>query len=210
MSTHLYLIRHARTTWNAEHRIQGTTDTPLDDLGKRQATALRDSLAKARIHAFYSSPLSRALDTARIIAQPHCKGCVMINTDKRLAERNLGQIEGKNWSQIRYRHADWAARAEAQGWQKHTPPGGEPQQELRDRMVAAMDKIIAKHPNQSVAVVSHSGALNAYLAHLMGAPVEGHAYFRFRNTAYLQAKIDSERVYFFNIGKADHLVGLDC
>ncbi len=209
MTTNLYLIRHARTTWNAERRIQGRTDTPLDNMGRMQAEALREFLASEKIHAFYSSPLKRALDTARIVAEPHCKGCVTINTDKRLAERDLGDIEGKTWSQIRYKHGDWAAKAEAEGWQKHTPPGGEPQQQVRDRMVAAMDKIVEKHPNQCVAVVSHSGALNAYLAHLTGAPVEGRAYFRFRNTAFIQVKLEGDRVYVFNIGKADHLVSCE-
>lgn len=69
--TRVYLIRHAETTWNAERRLQGTLDAPLSDRGMRQLRDLTEALQAVQLAAIYSSPLSRARDTAEPIGAAH-------------------------------------------------------------------------------------------------------------------------------------------
>ena len=70
-ATRLLIIRHGETAWNAERRIQGHTDIPLNDTGRQQARALAEALTDSPIHAVYSSDLQRAEETGRIIAASH-------------------------------------------------------------------------------------------------------------------------------------------
>src|SRR5207244_1461401 len=63
----LYLVRHGETDWNRERRFQGTSDIPLNELGRAQSRALAQRLTDARLDAVYTSPLSRAVETARIV-----------------------------------------------------------------------------------------------------------------------------------------------
>src|SRR3990172_1726506 len=90
--TLLYLIRHGRSTWNAEGRVQGQADAPLDDTGREQAQKLAQKLRDIGFEAFYSSPLSRASETAKIVAEPHD---LPITLDERLMERSFGDWTGK-------------------------------------------------------------------------------------------------------------------
>src|SRR5437773_11710562 len=68
-SLHLYIARHGETDWNLQHRLQGWTDRPLDETGRKQAAALAESLRGVHIDAIYSSTLSRSRDTARTVAE---------------------------------------------------------------------------------------------------------------------------------------------
>ena len=106
MHTTVYLIRHAATAANLAipNRLQGRrTDPPLAPFGICQAEATRDLLAGRRIHACYSSPLRRALETANVIAAPH-RLIPMPVAD--LIECDIGEWEGLDWETIKIRDAE--------------------------------------------------------------------------------------------------------
>src|SRR6266851_187680 len=174
--THFYLIRHGRTAWNNEDRLQGWADQPLDDTGLTQARALAAWLQAVAFDAFYSSPLRRARQTAEVVAEPHG---LPVTLDDRLRERNVGDWTGLTLDQARAQAPD---RFDAD-WRQSGAPGGEAQAALTARVAAVVDDIVAAWPAATVAVVSHGGALSSVLAHLLGIPAHIAVSFSFHNTA---------------------------
>ena len=87
----IYFVRHGQTNWNIEHKIQGQSDIPLNEMGKKQAELIAPQLKDLKIERIISSDLSRALETAQII-NTHLK--LQITLDTRLREFKYGQIEG--------------------------------------------------------------------------------------------------------------------
>lgn len=88
----LFLLRHGETDWNKEWKLQGFTDIPLNEKGIAQAQEAAKRYADLPFDVVISSPLQRALNTARIIAEPHG---LSVKTDSRLREICLGDLEGK-------------------------------------------------------------------------------------------------------------------
>ncbi|SHI45660.1 Histidine phosphatase superfamily (branch 1) [Desulfofundulus thermosubterraneus DSM 16057] len=122
MSCRIYLVRHGETIWNAELRFQGHSDTALSPRGLEQARALARRLRGENFSAFYASDLQRALNTARILAEPHGLPVVPL---KALREINFGAWEGLTVAEIKNRYP-----RELQQWW-HDPlhtrvPGGKP------------------------------------------------------------------------------------
>jgi 2,3-bisphosphoglycerate-dependent phosphoglycerate mutase len=101
--TRIFALRHGQTAWNAELRIQGQLDRPLDDTGRWQAARLAQALAGEKLAAIYSSDLQRALATAQALAQT--TGAPVI-TDRRLRERGFGCFEGLTYAEVQ---RDWPA-----------------------------------------------------------------------------------------------------
>lgn len=152
----LLLIRHGETAWNAEHRIQGHLDIPLSPAGVRQAAQLADRLARESIAAVYSSELTRAWMTAAPLAEH--RG-LQVLADTRLRERSFGVFEGLTLDEIATHHPvgfrNWRARDPA--W---TVEGGESGQQLIDRVLQAVQDIVARHAGETVALVTHGGVLD--------------------------------------------------
>lgn len=96
----IYIARHGQTDWNQERRAQGRTDTSLNAAGREQARELREKIKDMRFDAVYSSPLSRAHETAKIATGEDYD----IICDDRLIERSFGDFEGKiilgSWSNM--------------------------------------------------------------------------------------------------------------
>lgn len=86
----LYVVRHGETIWNVENRVQGVSDIPLTDKGRLDATLQKDFVKTLDIDVVISSPLDRAIETARILTD----GKYPINTDDRIKERDWGMNEG--------------------------------------------------------------------------------------------------------------------
>lgn len=194
----LHLIRHARSTWNTEGRLQGQADPPLDDIGQAQVRALVEFLKAEPFQAVYSSPLQRARLTAEALAE--ARG-LPVQFDARLMERNLGEWTGLSGEEAR---AQIAAFNETRGgdWRVLGPPGGESEAALMARAAAALADIIAAHPEGHVAVVSHGGTLRAYLLHLFGLPPESqHISFSFENTAFARVRVLDGHVRFLGLGE---------
>ena len=142
-SLRLYIARHGETTWNVEHRLQGWTDVPLDETGKRQAAALGESLKGVRLDAIYSSTLSRSRDTAQIVAG---KTMTVKSLDS-LRERNYGHFQGGSDTAPEYvrRTDSWDDRLD----------DGESLNQLLARAREGLQQIRREHPAGNVLMVGH-------------------------------------------------------
>ena len=154
----LLLIRHALPV--RLELAEGPADPPLAELGHRQARALADWLATEPIDAIYTSPLRRAVETAVPLAEATGLGTIV---DEDLAEYDRHASEyipmeelraegGERWEQA---IADWSL-------------GGDEMAAWFDAAVDAVERVVAAHPGQTVAIVAHGGVVNAYLAHVLG------------------------------------------
>jgi broad specificity phosphatase PhoE len=168
--TNIYLIRHGVTDYNQEGRWQGQISVPLNELGREQARLLANRLACEPIVAVYSSDLSRASETAEILAAalrvPLC-------IDRRLREVSVGAWEGLLSEEVRERfpegYQSWTTLREG----RPGGPTGEEFHEAQGRMVEALDTIAARHPGQTVAVVSHGFVIKAFVCYCLDLPPEG-------------------------------------
>ena len=149
--TLLYLVRHGETDWNRAHRIQGSTDIPLNGTGRQQAATTGVLLARRQWDGIYASPLSRALETANIIAEEARLGAPQIIDE--LVERNYGTAEGMTGSEIDRRFPPGTE-----------VPGRETREEVAARVLPALLRLAAEHPEQSLIVVSHGGVIRSILA----------------------------------------------
>ena len=176
--TRLILIRHGRSTWNADHRIQGYADPPLDGVGREQARRLAERLRGEEIAMFYTSPLLRARETADIIGE--ALG-VPVAPDERLREYDVGGITGLTWEQVMEQYPDLARRwVEAEEGVEF--PDAEKGDAFRARVAAAFDEIVARRTEGPIGVVAHGGVLGTYLNYLIGLPT-WRSPFRFANAS---------------------------
>jgi probable phosphoglycerate mutase len=200
--TYLFLVRHARSTWNAEGRMQGQADPPLDTLGRRQAGAVGERLGRAGLKAIYSSPLTRARQTAEAIAG---RAGLTVRYDDRLMERHLGEWTGLTGDEADEHSPElWSSGL----WRLQGPPGGESYAQLTVRSGAVLEDILAAHPEQRVAVVSHGGLLSAYLIHLLGLKPDSPIHFPFANTAISRVRVEDGHIHLLSLGDDRHLDAL--
>jgi alpha-ribazole phosphatase len=167
--TTLILVRHGETDWNRDGRWQGHADAPLNERGREQARMLADELGDEDVAAVYSSDLSRARETAEIIAER--LGGPRVKADDRLREVNVGGWSGLTTAEIHARFPDEVDRWRA-GDRAHTFDGGESYAVMGERVVAALEDIATRHPDEQVLVVLHGGPIRALLAHAAGITYE--------------------------------------
>jgi broad specificity phosphatase PhoE len=168
----LLLIRHGETDWNRQHRWQGWIDPPLNEVGEAQALARAAALVADGLDAaaVWSSDLQRAASTARIIAE-HLD--VDVTLDAGFRERHGGKFEGLDRAGLEARFPDELARWMA-GDLDH-PPGGESDDDVWQRVVAAIARRSRDVPDGStVVIVTHGGVLRI-LTERSGGPREGMA-----------------------------------
>jgi len=160
----LLLVRHGNTMLDSGLRFWGKTDVKLSDDGIKQAKQLRDRLVKEEINAIYSSNLSRALVTAKIIAAPH--RLTPIACDE-LAEINFGILEGLTFDEISQLHPE---QARAMTGKSIPPrfPGGESITEINDRVKKFLPCLLPYSAEETVLIVAHSGTLRLLLCNLLG------------------------------------------
>jgi len=142
-SLRLYIARHGETDWNVLHRLQGWTDRPLNETGRRQAGELAGTLTGIRLDAIYSSTLSRSRDTATTVA---AKTMTVKSLDG-LRERNYGHFQGGSDTAPEYlrRSNDWTDRLD----------DGESLNQLLARARESLAQIRAEHPTGNVLSVAH-------------------------------------------------------
>jgi broad specificity phosphatase PhoE len=152
----IYLARHGQTDWNAEGRLQGSTDTTLNETGREQARALAARLRGIELDAIYSSELSRSRETAEIVA-----GGRPFVSLAGLNEQAVGVFEGQLVREVR---DDFLRR--------YSDPddsldGGESETEHRARVTRALDEILAEHPQGRILIIGHGGTNSKILGALL-------------------------------------------
>lgn len=144
----LFLVRHARTAWNAQKMMQGHRDVPLDEEGQRMAQALAQSPLLTDVQVIYSSDLSRAWQTAEPLAQ---RLGLKVNLDQRLREGRWGVPHPSNV----YHMLPFPVEAENQ-------------QLLAERVRQCMSEIVRDNPGKRVLVMTHGGPIRHTLAATLG------------------------------------------
>lgn len=148
----LILIRHGETAWNRHRRIQGCrSNTQLDEVGYEQADKIASRLKQQRIDAVYSSPLKRAVNTAQAIAT----ACgLQVRTMPELQEIDAGELDGLSEQDM-----SQSSIAFWNEWRKGDPslrlPGGESLEDLQRRVWWAFERVLERHPDDTVVVVGH-------------------------------------------------------
>ena len=164
----LFLFRHGETDWNREGRLQGHTDTPLNASGLAQAEELSEKLRPHRLDAVVSSDLSRALTTARIVAD--ALGVPLL-ADPGLRETDVGAAEGLLWADAKIRFGEglterWFTDGDV------AFPGGETGIATRTRGLAALRRLAAAQPYRRIGVSTHGAMLRQLMKHALppGSP----------------------------------------
>jgi alpha-ribazole phosphatase len=165
--TRLILVRHAES--EMQGRYVGRLDPPLSAQGRAQAATLARRMADQSLAAVYSSPLKRALTTAQMIAAPHG---LEVNAIAELAELDFGDWDGLTYQEIAEVAPQWFNR-----WLDNPvevrPPNGETLLEMSQRVLEAINGIIAAHPGEMVVVVTHGGPARVIVCHALGIPLSG-------------------------------------
>jgi probable phosphoglycerate mutase len=165
----LFLVRHAEALANPDLRYLGSRDDPLTELGQWQAMQLAQAFAAFRLAAVYTSPLTRALETAAQLGRAHHLSPI---PDPRLVEAAMGTWEGLRRVEILERSPEDAAHH--QRWERDPtcgPPGGESLVDVQTRVLACVHDLAERHAGASIVVVSHVGPIKALLCAAMDVPL---------------------------------------
>jgi broad specificity phosphatase PhoE len=156
----LLLVRHGQSTWNAEERWQGHADPPLSDLGERQARAAAPSVVALDATAVVSSDLTRAWQTAELLAPPALTPVV----EPSVRERDVGEWTGLTTTEIDEQFPDFRV-------EHRSPPGFEGDEPLLARVLPALDAVIERYGADAVVVVvTHGGVIRTVERHLGATP----------------------------------------
>lgn len=165
--TTLFLVRHGRTASNVQQLLCGSTDSPLDPHGIRQAHLIAERISReVHVDVLLASPLSRALTTARIIGE-------RIDLEPEivpgLTEIDFGALEGATFDAIQRDHPELALRMTDIHDHEAAWPQGESRTGFHARVLATFQAILADYASHSIVVVSHGGVIGSFLAQIQGA-----------------------------------------
>jgi probable phosphoglycerate mutase len=169
-ATRLLLVRHGATQLTAEDRFSGAVGVDLSDDGRMQVGALARRLAGEKITAVYCSPLSRTVETATILAEPH--GLPIAPRDG-LREISHGRWEGLSRPEVEKRFPDEYAAWEADPF-TFAPEDGESGVGVLARALPVIREIVVAHEGERVLVVSHKATLRILMASLLGFDARGY------------------------------------
>lgn len=162
IQTTIYLVRHGQTEWNLETRMQGHKDSPLTPLGIIQAQKLHDRLVNEKIDLIYSSGSKRAYDTAKIIQGNRN---IPFHICKELKEINMGEWEGMKQIDIINKYSE----AWNNFWNNpinYSPTGeGESYQNLKNRVIPALENIINSNQGKNIIIVTHRITLKVIMSY---------------------------------------------
>jgi len=162
--TRLVIVRHGRTEWNQIERFRGRSDIDIDKVGIKQAEIAAQRISEWQISAIYSSPLRRALSTAKILVR-------LFNMEVKplpgIIDIDYGEWQGLSFEEAMARHPDLYST-----W-LHSPhkvklPGGESLSDVRKRVTTAVDGLIAQYPKGTIVLVSHKVVCQILIISLLG------------------------------------------
>ncbi len=204
----IHLVRHAESSWNSEHRVQGQClEVPLSSTGRRQALFLGSRLKTLDLAAVYSSDAERALETMHLAlgAEYPCE------ISSELREISLGEWEGRLVREIRAEAPDkietWYRKPSAVRLE-----GGEDLHSFRTRVVSIVEKLIASSGTGDIAIITHGGVICGYLTALLDMDIDNLWSFSLPNASITTVVLDF-RPRLRTFGDTSHLderaLGLD-
>lgn len=201
----LLFVRHGQTDWNAKRLVMGRRPIPLNDVGRKQAEGLSNFLKKGKLSAVISSPVLRAMETAKAVAAPHK---LKVIEDAGLAEVDYGDWVGKDFDDL--------ACNDAELWREYhlnpenvSLPNGEAMPDVIKRISVFMEKVLDTYDNGRIAIVSHADVLKLAVAGLLDLQMNAIKGMSIDNCAMILIRMQKEvgpRLIFYNY---DNGFGLD-
>lgn len=161
----LMLVRHGETDWNSSMKYQGSSNIPLNAVGREQARRTSLRLAGGLWERIISSPQARAMETSKIIAGSLLNGNT-VQIHPALSEIGFGAWEGMSVTQIEEKYGEYYHR-----WRedpsRYTPPGGECFHHALHRVSNAFNEMLSLDAER-ILVICHGGTIRLTLVHLLG------------------------------------------
>jgi broad specificity phosphatase PhoE len=171
--TEVLLIRHAQQAMDINGVVGDFIDPPLTEQGQAQAKLLGEALSTKRLDAIYSSPLRRALETARAVQRHHRHLEIEIMDDLREVEVFRDVPRDKTAAEFLGRELLSAVRQrmlDERNWDVY--PYSESSYDFRKRSINAVEAAIAGNAGERIAIICHGGVINAYIGHIIGTPYD--------------------------------------
>ena len=199
----IYLVRHGETEWNRARIFQGRSNLPLNQEGRKQVKALALALKNKPLNAIYTSPLIRALETARLIKVFH--PLIPIFEEKGLIEMDLGEFDGM-------KAQDWAEQYPdfRKAWNENPAsvkmPGGESLKEVQVRAKDTLERITRIYPPDTTILISSHNFVNlTILCDLLEIPLHRFRELRQENAAFNVICKKGNRLYAELVNERSHL-----
>lgn len=199
----IYLVRHGETEWNRVRRFQGRSNLPLNKEGKKQVKALALALKNKPLTAIHTSPLIRALETARLIKVFHPS--IPIFEEKGLIEMDLGEFDG-------IKAQDWAEQYPdfRKAWNENPAsvkmPNGESLKEVQVRAKHTLERITRIYPPDTTILISSHNFVNlTILCDLLEIPLRRFRELRQENAAFNVIRKKGDRLYAELVNERFHL-----
>ena len=202
----LILVRHGETAWNAEGRIQGMLDVPLNALGLQQARLVGDELARiVDVAEMVSSDLVRTRETATPIT---CATGFEPRFDARIRERHFGVWQGMTYEEWRIKDAEGMARYNA-GDPDYGPEGGETASQFLTRCVSAVSDLVTASKEKTLILVTHGGVVSSMVRHAQGLNPQSARTWSVPNASISEWRVvwasDAPIFYCDRVGDSAHL-----
>ena len=195
------LIRHGETDWNTKQIFRGRKDIPLNEVGLAQAKAVGVSLSDIQIDAIYSSPLGRALETAKVLAESRSLEVEL--------EEGFIDIDFGKWQGITHEKVKEEYESLYEMWLKNPQmvafPEGESLKDVRTRSMEALKKVIKKHSGKTLAIVSHRVLNKVLLCSVLGLELSHFWYIKQDTCAINRFEYKDGRFYLTLLNDTCHL-----
>ena len=156
------LLRHGQTLWNAQKRIQGSSDSPLTSQGMKEVVSWTKIPIMQQWERIVSSNLGRARETTKILNEALN---LPVHIEQRLREQDWGQWETQTLDEVRSHSGELLEKQIQSGWQ-FTAPGGESRRDVLNRALSALNDIVTTWEGERILIVCHQGIIQCLLYHL--------------------------------------------
>ncbi len=163
---HIILVRHGATEWAEKHIMQGITDIPLNENGRRQAGAAAKALKSTKVDWIYTSPLSRCQETAELIGKEH--GIDPVDAEG-LKEQYFGWLEGRPVLFFKLQDANAFKKFVLNSWDGFLQfLSGESEKNFRQRVLSEWEQILSEKSQGTIVIVAHILVIRVILEHYFG------------------------------------------
>ncbi len=199
--THIVLIRHGETEWNALGLYQGQKNSPLTAEGRQQAMALAERLRDEPLDALYASNLERTQETAAPLVEV---SGLDLRIDPRLGERHYGIFQGLARGDVEGRHPE-AHAAYTAGDPDYQIPEGESTRQFYERVVECIEELAERHAGQHIAAVTHGGTIAMVIKYVLALDLAAERRFTTANTSYNLISRQADGWMLHVLGDTSHL-----